>query len=391
MIPFARAAAPLAACLLSAVLVGSVHAQPGITPLRVGQSLTGQLVAADEPVNDRGRFHAYRFDAQEGQRLVLTAESNDFDTFLLVGRQVGPVLDELKRDDDGGEGTHSRLRFTAPRTGAYLVLVQAYAEEGMGAYTVALADAPAPLTGSSRSISLGATEEGVLADTDNEDDETDKFYDQYTFRGRAGQRIEIDMSSYAFDTFVRLGRLDGCDWEEIAVDDDGGEGTSSRLRHTLPSDGEYVVRATSFGENTGAYTLTVRERVVTQRSSQTRPITAGEAMTGELDEADAILEADQSYYELWTYQGHEGEQLRINMDAEDFDTFVAIGQMNGGEFEEIATMDDGGEGTNSLLEVTLPSDGEYVIRANSFSAEETGTYTLRVESSRNRVIPGPRG
>lgn len=383
MIPFARAAAPLAACLLSAV-AGSAHAQPGITPLRVGQSVTGQLVTTDEPVNDRGRFHAYRFDAREGQRLVLTAESNDFDTFLLVGRQVGPVLDELKRDDDGGEGTHSRLRFTVPRTGPYIVLVQSYAEEGMGAFTLALADAPAPLTGGSRAISLGATEEGVLADTDNEDDETDKFYDQYTFRGRAGQRVEIEMTSDAFDTYLRLGRLDGCDWEEIATDDDGGEGTGSRIRHTLPSDGEYVIRATSFGENTGAYTLAVRERVVTQQPTQSRPIAAGETMTGELEEADAILDADQSYYELWTYQGHAGEQLRISMDAEDFDTFVAIGQMNGSEFEEIATMDDGGEGTNSLLEVTLPSDGEYVIRANSFSAEETGTYTLRVESSRNR-------
>ncbi|HVH12929.1 MAG TPA: PPC domain-containing protein, partial [Longimicrobium sp.] len=231
MIPFARAAAPLAACLLS-VVAGSAHAQPGITPLRVGQSLNGQLVSADEPVNDRGRFHAYRFDAREGQRVVLTAESNDFDTYLVVGRQVGPVLDELKRDDDGGEGTHSRLRFTAPRTGPYLVLVQSYAEDGLGAYTVSLADAPAPLTGGSRAISLGATEEGVLADTDNEDDETDKFYDQYTFRGRAGQRIEIEMSSDAFDTYLRLGRLDGCDWEELAVDDDGGEGTGSRLRHT---------------------------------------------------------------------------------------------------------------------------------------------------------------
>lgn len=382
MNPFARAAAPLAACMLTAVLAGTAHAQPGVTPLRVGQTLTGQLVESDVPVNDRGRFHAYRFEAAEGQRLLVTAESDAFDTYVVVGRQVGPVLDELKTDDDGGEDTDSRLRFTAPRSGPYILLVQSFSEDGTGAYSVALQAAPAPATGGSSSISFGAAEEGQLADTDNEDDETGKFYDEYVFRGRAGQRVEVAMASDAFDTYVSLGRLDGCDWEELATDDDGGEDTDSRLRHTLSEDGEYVIRATSFGENTGPYTITVSERIVAERVSQA--LTAGQETTSELDEDDETLESDNSHYELWTYQGRANEQLRISMESDDFDTYLAIGRMVGGEFEELATMDDGGEGTNSLLEVTLPDDGEYVIRANSYTADMTGEYTLRVDSSRDQ-------
>ncbi len=382
MNPYARAAAPLAACLLSAVLAGTAHAQPGITPLRVGQSLSGQLVESDEPVNNRGRFHAYRFNATEGQRLLVTAESDAFDTYLIVGRQVGPVLDEIRSNDDGGEDTDSRLRFTAPRTGEYIVLVQSYSEDGTGAFTVALHQAPAPSTGGSRTISFGATEEGTLADTDNEDEENEKFYDEYVFRGRAGQRVEISLASDDFDPYLRLGRLDGCDFQELATDDDGGEDTDSRLRYTLQEDGEYVIRATSFSEGVGAYTLTLNERTVRPRVSQA--ITAGQTTTSELDEDDSVLETDNSYYETWTYQGHAGEQLRISMESDEFDTYLAIGRMVGGEWEEIATMDDGGEGTNSLLEVTLDEDGEYVIRANSYSAEETGEYTLRVESSRGQ-------
>lgn len=381
MNPYARAAAPLAACLLSAVLAGTAHAQPGITPLRVGQSLTGQLVESDEPVNDRGRFHAYRFSATAGQRLLATAQSDAFDTYLVVGRQVGPVLNELRTDDDGGEDTNSRLRFTVPRTGQYLLLVQSFSEEGTGAYTVALSEAPAPATGGSRSISFGATEEGALADTDNEDEESGKFYDEYVFRGRAGQRVEVAMASEEFDTYLTLGRLDGCDFEELATDDDGGEDTDSRLRYTVEEDGEYVVRAMAFSEGEGPYTLSLRERVVAERVSQA--ITAGETMSSELDEDDPTLESDNSYYETWTYQGRAGEQVRISMESDEFDTYLAIGRMVGGEWEEIASMDDGGEGTNSLLEVTLEQDGEYVIRANSYTAEETGEYTLRVESSRD--------
>jgi hypothetical protein len=383
MSPFVRPAASLAACLLLSVVAVGAHAQPGVTPIRVGQSLQGQLVESDEPVLSRGRFHAYRFDAVEGQRLLVTAESGDFDTYVLVGRQVGPVLDEIKSDDDGGaEGTNSRMRFTAPRTGPYVLLVQSYTEEGMGPFTVALAQAPAPTTGGSRPIAFGGMEEGQLADTDNEDDESGKFYDEYTFRGRAGQRIQVEMSSDEFDTYLELGRLDGCDFESITTDDDGGEGTGSRIRYVLAEDGEYVIRATSYSANTGPYTLSLTERVASTRAPT--PITAGPTVNGALDDDDEVLEADNSYFDLYTFQGHAGEQLTINMESDEFDTYLAIGRMVGGEFEEIATMDDGGEGTNSLLEVTLDADGEYVIRANSFSAAETGSYTLRVESSRNR-------
>ena len=109
-------------------------------------------------------------------------------------------------------------------------------------------------------------------------------------------------------------------------------------------------------------------------------------VSGELSDDDAVLDTDGSFYDLWSYRGTAGEQLRIRMDSEDFDTYLAIGRMEGGcgDFEEIATMDDGGDGTNTLLEITLPEDGEYVIRANSFSADQTGAYTIVVESSRDR-------
>ncbi|HEX6041537.1 hypothetical protein [Longimicrobium sp.] len=382
MNPYARAAAPLAACLASFVLAGTAHAQNGLTPLRVGQSVTGRLVESDVPVNDRGRFHAYRFSATQGQRLLVTAESEDFDTYVIVGRQVGPVLDELKTDDDGGDGTDSRMRFTVPRTGQYVLLVQAYGEDGMGAFTVGLQPAPAASTGGMQTLSLGGTEEGALADTDNEDDESGKFYDQYSFRGQEGQRVQIGMMSDEFDTYLSLGRMEDGEWQEIETDDDGGDGTNARLRYVLPSSGEYVIRATSFGEATGAYTLTLSERTASQRTSQS--ITAGETVESELDDDDTVLDSDNSFYETWTYQGRAGEQLRISMESDEFDTYLHIGRMVNGDWEEIATMDDGGDGTNSLLEVSLPEDGEYVIRANSYTADQTGAYTLRVDTSRDR-------
>ncbi|HEX2207393.1 MAG TPA: PPC domain-containing protein [Longimicrobium sp.] len=377
--------AAFAACLLSAVPL-SLHAQPGTEPIRVGQSVTGSIGAGDPRVFGRGAFRVYRFEGMAGQRLVATMESTDFDTYLTVGRVVGPLMDQIRTDDDGGEDTNSRMRVTLPENGTYYVVAQAFSEDGAGAFTLGLQTAPEPTTGHLRPIALGATVTGTLTETDYFEDENDRMYDAWTFRGRQGQRITARMESEEFDTYLNLGRMVNGQFESVATDDDGGdEGTNSRLSHMITEDGDYVIRASSYGDEGGAYTLTVEERVA-RAPAPPRPLESGRQMRGELDEDDAVLETDGSYYELWSYRGRAGEQLRIRMESDDFDTYVAIGRMEGGcgDFEEIATMDDGGDGTNTLMEITLPDDGEYVIRANSFSAEQTGDYTLIVESSRDR-------
>jgi hypothetical protein len=378
--------AALTACLLSALPL-ALHAQPGTEPIQVGQSVNGSIAAGDPHVFGRGAFRAYRFQGTAGQRLVATLQSGDFDTFLIVGRVVGPLMDELKSDDDGGEeGTNSRLRVTLPEDGTYLVVAQSFSEDGAGAFSLGLQTAPQPTTGQARPITLGGSVTGELTETDWSEDENDRLYDVWTFRGRAGQRVMARMESGDFDTYLNLGRMQNGEFESLSTDDDGGEeGTNSRLSHVLPEDGEYVIRASSYGDQGGAYTLSLEERV-SRAPAAARPLEAGRQVEGELDDTDAVLETDGSYYELWSYRGHAGEQLRIRMNSDDFDTYVAIGRMEGGcgDFEEIATMDDGGDGTNTLLEITLPEDGEYVIRANSFSADQTGDYTIVVESSRDQ-------
>jgi hypothetical protein len=383
-----RGATAAAACLMAACAPagGAVQMQPGTAPLiRVGQTVQGSLAENDPAGLERGRFDAYRFDATAGQQLVATMESADFDAYLTVARLHGPVMDVVDTDDDGGQDTHARMRFTVPATGAYVLIAQSFAEDGLGSYTLSMAHAPPATTGAVRPIAFGQTLAGDIADTDNMSDEDDTYYDAYTFTGRAGQRIRVAMESDAFDSYLRLGRMVGTDFEELGSDDDGGgEGTNSLLSFTVPQDGEYVIRASPLGEGTGAYTVRLEERAAARGPQPAQPLRAGVRVRGELNDEDAVLEADDSYYDLWTYQGRAGEQVKIQMMSDDFDTYVAVGRMVNGEWEEVATMDDGGEGTNTLLEVTLPANGEYVIRANSFGADETGGYTLLLESSRDR-------
>lgn len=370
--------AVLAAAL--ACLPAAAAAQPHAA-LRVGQTVESSLGAEDPALTERGRFKVYRFDARQGQRLLATMRSSEFDAYLTVARVVAGITDPMAEDDDRGRGengTDARVRFTAPATGSYLLVAQSLAADGMGPFTVALEEAPEPTTAQSREVRVGQTVTGSLAETDAILDEDDTFYDTYVVSGQAGQRLIIEMKSDSFDAFLAFGRMENGELNVSSNDDDGGDGTNSRMRVTLAEGGEYVIRANSLGAGgVGPYTLSVVEA---GPPPPPQPIAiGGPEVTGTLDENDPTLE-DDSYFDYWTFTGQAGERLRIVMAADEFDTFVAIGQLEGETFTEIANNDDGGDdGTNSLIEVTLPANGTYVIRANSFSGGSTGTYRLKIE------------
>ena len=373
----AAAAAGLLACAAPAA------AQRGETfpTIRVGQTVNGTLSQSDPKMGGRGPFRVYRFDAREGQRLVVTMRSTAFDAYLTLARSVGGITDEVEVNDDHGGNTDARIRFTAPESGSYLLVAQSLPADGAGAYTLSLAAAPVPTTAEANEIRIGEMATGTLAESDQIDDEDDTFYDTWSYRGRAGQRLVVEMQSSAFDTHLSFGRMEGGELSVLASNDDVGEGnTNSRLRVRLPADGEYVVRASSLGaEQTGAYTLHVLER--TGQPAPPRAIEAGQTVQGELSDEDDVME-DNSFYDYWIYTARAGERLRITMSSEAFDTFLAIGRLDGESFEEVASNDDGPDGTNSQIEVTLPQAGRYHIRANSLNGGNTGAYTLRVETIR---------
>jgi serine protease Do len=101
------------------------------------------------------------------------------------------------------------------------------------------------------------TESGVLP-SDN------SYFDAYTFEGKAGQQIVIEMTSNEIDAYLILLSPDG---QDVAQDDDGGGGSNARLTTSLPADGTYTVLANSYqaGE-TGRYNL----RLATQGSRLNR-------------------------------------------------------------------------------------------------------------------------
>lgn len=248
---------------------------------------------------------------------------------------------------------------------------------------LAAAAVPAAAQGT---IRPGQSVQGELSSADPVLDD-DTHYDVWRFRGQAGHAYAVTLRSDDFDAYLAVGSTGGPGCDDCETDDDGGGGTDSRVEFRARSGGEYEIRANSLsGGETGRYTLELEDlgegggdepEPDMEADVAATPIQAGPAVRGELTEDDPIA-ADDSFYDLYVYRGRAGEAITISLSSEDFDTYLAVGRVMDGEIEELETNDDGPSGTDSFIRVTLPEDGEYLIRANSLSGGETGAYTLRL-------------
>lgn len=109
------------------------------------------------------------------------------------------------------------------------------------------------------------SEAGELGRGDRQLD-SGEYVDSYSFRGRRGQRVSIELSSGDFDTYVILIPPGGAQQDN---DDRGdGDSTDSRIETALAQDGEYRLLVTSYrpGE-TGRYRLEVGPSAGTARQA----------------------------------------------------------------------------------------------------------------------------
>lgn len=211
----------------------------------------------------------------------------------------------------------------------------------------------------------------------------DSYYDAYSFEGRSGQRVVVDMSSDNIDPYLILLSPQGRD---LAQDDDGAGGNNARLAFTLPEDGTYTVLANSFGpRETGNYAL----QVVTGANSANAGDSSGQLMSGQqgvstlpmaiegvLGLNSQILSQDGSRYEEFMFDGNAGQQVTIALDSREFDPFVILVGPDG---EVLGSNDDVSPSSfNAGLSVTLPSTGRYRVLANSYDASGSGRFSLRV-------------
>ena len=227
-------------------------------------------------------------------------------------------------------------------------------------------------------IRMGQTVRGALAASDPTA-EDGSYYDLFSYTGRRGERLSVNLTSSAFDAFVSLGQMQGGEFKALQSDDDGAGGTDARLEVTLPSDGTFVIRANSLSEGeTGAYTLALARGAAPRPNPavQTGSIRVGQTVRGTLAATDPRLEGDDTYYDLHRFTGRAGQRVEISMASTAFDSYLAFGRMEAGELNVLRSDDDGGGWSDARIRATRPANGDYVILSNSLNKGETGAYTV---------------
>jgi len=209
-------------------------------------------------------------------------------------------------------------------------------------------------------------------------------YQAWSFYGTAGQNVQIDVLSRDFDAFAIL---QGPAGNEIARDDDSGEGTDARVQVFLPTSGTYRVLANAFRPGqTGRYVLrlsslgqaAVAAPVVSSiggtGAGTIGQVLRGQVVQGRLTTSDSRLQ-DNTFFQAWTYYGQAGEMITVDVVSSQFDAYAVIQDMNG---TALARDDDSGGNLNARITFTLPYTGAFRLIANTLRQGATGAYTLSV-------------
>ena len=112
------------------------------------------------------------------------------------------------------------------------------------------------LPGTVGQVLKGQTIGGQLSLTDPRLSDN-SVYQGWTYIGSRGERIQVDVTSSAFDAYAIIEDASG---KVLARDDDSGGGANARVIFQVPANGAYRIIANTYRQGSyGQYTLSVRE------------------------------------------------------------------------------------------------------------------------------------
>jgi hypothetical protein len=267
----------------------------------------------------------------------------------------------------------------APRTAA----------AAAAALALALIVVPGRPAAAQTQITFGQAHQGQLTAADRRLNDGSAF-DEYVFFGQSGQTIVVDMISSDFDTYLLLWNQNG---QELANDDDSGEGVNAQLTYTLPYTGSYRIIANSYssGLRTGNYVLSLRLQGAAVALGQPQPITpaanpgtgpmlgmigANQQVQGNLTAMDSRY--DGKPYQAWGFQCAAGQTFQMDILGSGWDNYALVFDPAG---SIAARDDDSGGNLNARVSHTCRSAGVYRLIVTTFSSATTpGMYTLQVQS-----------
>lgn len=205
--------------------------------------------------------------------------------------------------------------------------------------------------------------------------------------------LEIDESMWVYITMrATNGNLDSLlflydpSGVELDHNDDGAGGLDSLLELVLPTPGTYSIEARSL-VGFGDYTLSVTCNPVSVPPESDAPAFSGELPVGEFLSGEAPISGMISYdtpvsgvisdatpLHYYQFAGRAGDAIVISQSDTGDETLDCYVILYGPDGNEVDHDDDGGDGYNSALPVTLPADGTYTVLFTRYYRGDGSSY-----------------
>ena len=219
-----------------------------------GKAIASVLNANDNTLPDGSYYKAYRFQGQAGQSVLIEMRGNGIDPYLVLFDQKGRKIAE---DDDGGGGKNARLAITLPSTGIYTLYANSYEVGETGSFTLSglLSNNSTAASTSDRGFLL--QKNGMLGIRSRILARDGSLFDAFTFNGRAGQVVQLELTSPDFHPYLVLFAPNS----QIVKENNGlPSRKQASITIELPLTGTYRAIVNAFDRTgKGSYSFTVKK------------------------------------------------------------------------------------------------------------------------------------
>lgn len=246
----------------------SSQTNQNVDGLTYGSEVSSSAVDMQNPV-------VFSFSGEAGDNVVITAQSSDVDTYLVLADANGNSLAE--NDDISQDNTNAQIQTSLPANGDYLIGVYGYTS---GAFTLSLD------TNSGSTPTQPVSDTGIGGDVTTGQINNDQYYVQIPLNGvREGDTIVVDARATSGNLDGYLGLFLGD--TVVAENDDRAQGDSDPLiEYPKAQAGDYMVVVTRYGfqdgETSGSFEVAVKVNSGNGSTlvTNTQPVTSNPVASG---------------------------------------------------------------------------------------------------------------
>ena len=363
--------------------------------------------ASDCPANNRGDSYAryYSFElTQETQVTIDLASSLDTVVYLLDGAGTGGyVLDA--NDDVSGADSNSRIVATLP-IGRYTVEATTFAAGVAGSFTLTVSGpgGGGPGPGGCEVVEIaadGSAVSGAWAEDCVSQTRAGSYARYYQFTLTDSANVSVVLESAAVETVLYLREGAGVTSGAHVGFNDGEEDYNYRravIKQTLGA-GNYTIEATTYSDGvTGSFTLTVSGAGGPggpgPGGCDVVEIAADGSAASGAWAADCVSQTRAgSYARYYQFTLTDSANVSVVLESDAAETVLYLRETAGVTSGAHIGFNEGDPEYNyrrAVIEQTLGA-GTYTIEATTYSAGETGNFTLTVNRAGGTGGPGPGG